>query len=29
LMHHKALPATPTMAEAGYRDFPMSTWYAI
>jgi tripartite-type tricarboxylate transporter receptor subunit TctC len=25
----KALPDTPTMAEAGYRDFAMSTWYGI
>jgi tripartite-type tricarboxylate transporter receptor subunit TctC len=25
----KALPNTPTMAEAGYPDFAMSTWYGI
>ncbi|MGE5158441.1 MAG: Bug family tripartite tricarboxylate transporter substrate binding protein [Gemmatimonas sp.] len=25
----KALPDTPTMAEAGYGDFAMSTWYGI
>ena len=25
----KSLPDTPTMAEAGYRDFAMSTWYGI
>jgi tripartite-type tricarboxylate transporter receptor subunit TctC len=25
----KALPGTPTMAEAGYRDFAMGTWYGI
>jgi tripartite-type tricarboxylate transporter receptor subunit TctC len=25
----KALPDTPTMAEAGYADFAMGTWYGI
>jgi tripartite-type tricarboxylate transporter receptor subunit TctC len=25
----KALPETPTMPEAGYRDVAMSTWYGI
>ena len=25
----RALPETPTMAEAGYRDFAMGTWYGI